>query len=1148
MANKKKSLAVRQSGAKRKLAAIMFTDMVGYTALGQKNESLSLALVNEQRRLLRPIFKRHRGREIKTIGDAFLVEFQSALDATRCAYDIQRAIREFNISLSEDKRLTLRVGVHVGDVVESKSGDISGDAVNVASRIEPLAEHGGVCITRQVYDHVQNKFELPLESLGMKSLKNVQSPVQVYKMVMPWERQEKRSSDQITERVNLVTDLDPLRIAVLPFSSMSPDPNDEYFADGITEELISKISLVRELSVISRTSVTSFKKAHGKKMIDIGRELKVGTILEGSVRKVANRVRISAQLIDVQSDKHLWAENYDRSLEDVFAIQSEISQTVADALRIRLLKQEKERIQKPPTTDLEAYTLYMQGLFQYNKTTKEGYTDALQYFEQATRKDPQFALAYSWMARAYSFLSFFGLSPSSKAYPKAREFAQKALEIDELLPEAHISLGSVLYFYDWNFTGAEAEYRRAIELNPSLALAHTSIAFALLYQLRNIEEVTAEARRALELDPLSASNLTRVGRLFLYTGRYDDAIEILSRALKIDSNVTLAKDNLGLAYVQTGRFEIGISLIEEANRMSGGNDPLQRNDLAYAYAKAGMVDRAKRVLSELLEMERENPTSGYAIASVYSNLGETDKAYDWLGKACNERLGILRGIKTDFAFDNIRSDPRYLGLLERIGLMLPEEKFQRTQTTQMIFDKKRIAILPFANISPDPNDEYFADGMTEELINVLSQIQELRVIARTSVNHYKKTDKALSQIAQELNVGTILEGSVRKAGNKVRATVQLIDAQSQEHEWSQNYDRGLDDIFQIQSDIAKHVAENLKVKILGAQQARIEKKETENNDAYLAYLKGRALLHSRDEKALRAAKEQFELALSLDHKFARAYSGLADALYLLGGYMYDSIGESTKRAKSLAQRALELDPNLAEAHASLGVILQHENYTAGAEQEYKLAIKLNPSYSSTYQFYGNLLAVCERFEEMYQQFVLAEEADPLSDIVLDNVQLGLMVMGRIQEGKAKLDKLGTLAPNGFLYLRDALEYCLYVKPDLEKAREQIMNLEQIIGKERALEYWMNYYAVTKEEDQIKEIIIKLKELPEVHHWRNASLAYAYAALGDMDTCLSLLESYIELSPGIVRNMKLYARFEPISRAIVNDPKWKELLTRKNIAL
>ncbi len=271
------------------------------------------------------------------MGDAFLVEFASALDAVRCAYDVQRASREFNISLPDEERVRLRVGVHLGDVVESE-GDVLGDAVNVASRIQALAEEGGVCVTRQVFDQVKNKFELPLVSLGEKSLKNVAGEVEVYRVSMPWSEGAAGAAEG----------LDRHRIAVMPLVNMISDPKDEYFADGMTEELISAISKVRGLSVISRTSAMHYKN-HSKLASEIGRRLKAGTLLEGSVRKAGERVRIGVQLINTETDEHLWAENYDRTLEDVFSIQSDIAQSVASVLKVTLLESDRKRLEKTPT-------------------------------------------------------------------------------------------------------------------------------------------------------------------------------------------------------------------------------------------------------------------------------------------------------------------------------------------------------------------------------------------------------------------------------------------------------------------------------------------------------------------------------------------------------------------------------------------------------------------------------------------------------------------------------------------------------------------------------------------------------------------------------------------------------------------------------
>lgn len=301
----------------------MFTDIAGYTALSQKNEALALKLLKEHRKVIRPFITKHKGKEIKTIGDAFLVEFASALDAIRCAYEIQQSLHEKNESRVPEKQIAVRIGIHLGDVVHDEK-DVYGDAVNVASRIEPLAEAGGISLSEQVYHQIRNKFEFPLVSLGRKNLKNVELPVEVYKIVLPWMNEER-------EEVNY----DKRRIAVLPFANISPDPNDEYLADGLTEELITRLAKMSGLKTIARTSVLPYKNKE-MSIEDIARELKVGTIVEGSVRRAGDKLRLTVQLIDSQSSEHLWAETYDRDLKNVFEIQSDIAECVSDNILPKL--------------------------------------------------------------------------------------------------------------------------------------------------------------------------------------------------------------------------------------------------------------------------------------------------------------------------------------------------------------------------------------------------------------------------------------------------------------------------------------------------------------------------------------------------------------------------------------------------------------------------------------------------------------------------------------------------------------------------------------------------------------------------------------------------------------------------------------------
>ena len=630
----------------------MFTDMVGYTALGQKNESLSLAVVEEQRKLVRPILARHNGREVKTMGDAFLVEFPSALEAVRCAYDIQRATREFNLSMADDRRVHLRVGVHLGDVVET-GGDIAGDAVNIASRIEPLAEDGGVCISRQVFDNVQNKIEIPMASLGTKAVKNVTTPVEVFRMVMPWEGERTSQSDAYDKR----------RIAVLPFASMSADPNDEYFADGITEELISTISRVRGLRVIARTSAMHYKGAR-KRVSEIGSDLKVGTVLEGSVRKSGERVRISAQLIDAPSEEHLWAEDYERKVEDVFEIQKDLATRIASELKVRLLPEERSVIEKKDTENSAAYTLYLKGRYFWSERTKEGLTRARDYFEKAVQLDPGYARAYSGLSDTYSIMTFQSIIPSDEGNTKAKEYAEKAVALDNTLAEAHTSLAYVLPQRDWRgWDQGEREFKLAIHYNPSYATAHFWYSIQLLWQHR-YEEAINHARQAEELDPLSPAISTALGQMLLYSRKVDEAVQHLEKEVLDIPESAPAHFVLGIAYFVKGQYEKAEEQERIALRNGGMNHRVQ-SILGLSLIRLGRKQEAKEILETL-----EKSGAQLSLQSMFHiELGDNERAIELLTKAYREKENGLGWINVVQIFDPVRDDPRFVGIIK--GMNLP---------------------------------------------------------------------------------------------------------------------------------------------------------------------------------------------------------------------------------------------------------------------------------------------------------------------------------------------------------------------------------------------------------------------------------------------------------------------------------------------
>lgn len=630
----------------------MFTDIVGYTALAQRNEALALQLLTESRKIHRSIFPRYGGQEVKTIGDGFLVEFSSVLDALHCAISLQRELEERRSTSQEIPRL--RIGVHLGDVIHTEK-DIYGDAVNVASRLEPLAEPGGICLSDQVFQHVKNKIEFPLVSLGRIELKNVQQPMEVYKVVTPWDKDASKYGSTL---------LDRRRIAILPLANMSKDPGDEYFSDGMTEELISAICTINSLKVISRTSAMKYKGT-SKGVLEIGRELNVGSILEGSVRKSGNRVRISIQLIDVCTDEHAWSQTYDRELEDVFAIQSDIAREVAEALKVNLLTVERKLIEKKYTKDSEAHNLYLKGRFHWHKETEGELRKAIEYFEAAIQRDPNFALAYVGLADSFIQLCSEGCIDSKEALLKAKPLVLRALEIDDLVPEAHATLATLLQDYNWDWDESEKRFKRAIELNPNWSVVCHSYAVHLALRGRFAQAIS-EIKHAEELGPFDIAIHDCAAETYRVSNNLESAINECNKELEIDPKFVPAYIKLGKTFLQKSLIDQGVAMMEKALEISGGS-LLASSYLAYAYGVAGRKDEARKVINELLERSKTQYISPFNIAVAYAGLGDKEATIKWLEKACEERAGGLFKINVDPMFDSLRGEERFQELIRRIG-------------------------------------------------------------------------------------------------------------------------------------------------------------------------------------------------------------------------------------------------------------------------------------------------------------------------------------------------------------------------------------------------------------------------------------------------------------------------------------------------
>ncbi|MGI0078861.1 MAG: hypothetical protein ACRECH_04495, partial [Nitrososphaerales archaeon] len=541
----------------------------------------------------------------------------------------------------------------VGDVIHSK-GDIFGDAVNISSRIEPLASPGGVCISGQVYDQVRNKVRFHMVKMQSPSLKNVNHPIDVYSIEMPWE--EKNSGS---------VELDRTRLAVLPLSNLSPDPNDEYFADGMTEELITVLSGITGLTVIARTSVMPYKTV-AKRVMEIGHELNVGTVIEGSVRKAANKVRIAVQVIDARNEGHLWASNYDRELNDVFAVQSEIAEKVAASLKVRLIDSDRQKLAKSPTGSVEAHTLYLKGRYYWNLRSRESVEKAIEYFNLAVEQDEDFALGYSGLAECYIVMGRNGLSDPASAYPKAKEYVRKALDRDPNLAEAHACLAGILHYYDHQLKSSESEFRRAIELNPNYASAHQWFAH-LLAQKGIFNEAFAEIGRAMELDPLSRVINLNVGDGLYYRREYDKAIEQFKKVVDLDPKYDAVYASFVEAYLRKSMYDEALAAAEKYGELS--KKPLEMKLIkSLVYASKQDREESRKLLTEVEEHFGEEILSPFWVGVVHFLLGDTNLCFEWLNKAYNEHDPNIMLVNITVELEVAKSDPRFLSLLEKVGL------------------------------------------------------------------------------------------------------------------------------------------------------------------------------------------------------------------------------------------------------------------------------------------------------------------------------------------------------------------------------------------------------------------------------------------------------------------------------------------------
>ena len=696
----------------RKLVAIMFTDMVGYSALSQRNGKLAMELLEEHRSVLREIFPQFNGTEIKTIGDAFLIEFNSALEAAQCAIEIQRALAHRNHDVGAERRIEVKIGIHIGDVVR-RGGDVYGDGVNIASRIEPLAGAGGICVSMDVERQIRNALETRFEKLAPIELKNISIPMDLFRIVLPWEKQPALATpSQTTPKARsnrgliaaLVTvvatgaggfyifshrpgpkappsatapasvAIPEKSIAVLPFENLSPDPNNAYFATGIQDEILTRLAKIGALKVISHTS-TQHYDARPANLPEIARQLGVANILEGSVQRAADQAHINVQLIRAATDEHLWAESYDRKLENIFGVEAEVATSVAEALRAKLTGAEQHAIEEKPTNNLEAYDAYLRGIALWREDVWLVRFKAIQPLEEAVRLDPNFAMAWAMLARVNS-QSYSERATADRA-AAARAALDNALRLKPGLPEVQVAQGFYQYWVLRDYGGAQRTfeslrevlpnqlnaleglgminrelarsdqarlfYDQAIKLNPRDRLLRLGAA-AVRTQNRDFQGALQCLDEALKIWPDSQNFIETKAGVYQFLGKLDEADALLKNVHSTKENLANSICDQAILRRQPAR---AIPSLQNWLDQSEESSPLSRSDslqiLGDLQRLSGNLVAATSTYSKIrdtLEQAlKEEPANAdyiyYQLARAYAGLGDSQRAAMFIDKAIN---------------------------------------------------------------------------------------------------------------------------------------------------------------------------------------------------------------------------------------------------------------------------------------------------------------------------------------------------------------------------------------------------------------------------------------------------------------------------------------------------------------------------------
>jgi serine/threonine protein kinase/tetratricopeptide (TPR) repeat protein len=929
-------------------------------------------------------------------------------------------------------------------------------------------------------------------------------------------------------------------VAVLPLSNLravTEDSGDEFLGIGLADSLIARLSAVSRLVVMPTSSVLGFA---GQDAIEAGRTLGVDYILDGNIRKFGDRVRVSVQLLNVADSAMRWAQAFDENEVDLLELEDKISDQVASSLLPQLTTEERGRLDRRRTNVPKAYKAYLRGRYFVNRFTGEHLPLAVEAFNEASKLDPNYPYPIIGLADVFIWSAVFGEMPSKVALDKATALLKRAIEIDDSIGEAYAALAFCIFLSDWNWTAAEEIVRKAIDLSPNHAFAHECLSNFYVAQGR-FDDGVSEILRAEELDPLSPRAKLMSAWTLYHARRYDEAVEKAEAANRMQPEFPQGLLHLGNILTAMGRLDEAIEVLQASARL-WPTSAMPRYMLAFALAAAGKNNEAAEVTTQV---ESRPDQKAYFVAMCYTAIGDVDKAFQWFERAVEDRNEWMVWFGVEPKLDPLRTDPRYLELLRKVNNPMAVETDSeeiRLDTDQRI---RSIAVLPFKVIGNRPEEsgeQFLSVGLADAVTMRLSNVGRFLVRPTSSVLSYGKDDVDPFAAGKDLGVTFVVDGIIRHIEDKIRVTVQLLDVDDSRIFWAASFDEKFTDVLELEDLISERVTHSLLPKITGDEERKLAKRGTQNAAAHEAYLQGRYFWNQFIPEALQKASEYFRRAIELDPAYALAYVGIAD--YYSWAAIYGMIppAESFGEVYKAAQRAIEIDDGLADAHAALGLYYSNSQEWEQAEREHRRAIKLNPNFPLSHEWLSAILVGTGRFEEGKQEILTAELLDPLS---LRPKVLTAWTIYQARDFVASLEKANELISldpkfwQGYLQAANSLLEMGDITRALDCARQGAD-----LGGESPLPTYMLCFALAADGDQASSIALaeKLFERSRRQYVPPYFTGMSFIAAGDIERAFAEFhKAQAEKTAWMV-----WWGTEPKLDRVKNDERyWKILEATKN---